>query len=208
MILGLVDEALADGARLRKVCAELGLDPRTIQRWKAQGIGDDDRAGPKSEPGNELSAHERAEVLALAHAPEHRGPCPDQIVPKLVDRGECVASESTFRRILRDADQVSRRSPRSRLLRPLRGAEDRHALSGGAGRHQRFTKARFGSVGSAVSTPVRAPVLVVILTTMPSIELPLTPAPPSVSQSNSKTCDGLLKLVKRNLSFLKVSVAP
>ena len=50
MILGLIDEAVAAGARQSRACSELGIDSRTVQRWRAQGIGDDSRAGPKSAP--------------------------------------------------------------------------------------------------------------------------------------------------------------
>ena len=47
MILGLVDEAVAAGARQHKVCELLGLDARTLQRWRTQDIGEDGRAGFK-----------------------------------------------------------------------------------------------------------------------------------------------------------------
>jgi len=111
MILGLVDEAVQAGARQSRACEELGVDTRTLQRWKRQGVGDDGRSGPKQSPSNKLSPKERARVLAIANTPEHRNLGPKQIVPRLADQGEYVASESTFYRILRDADQVRHREP-------------------------------------------------------------------------------------------------
>lgn len=110
MILGLVDEAVGAGARLNRACEELGIDPRTVQRWKGQGIGDDRRAGPKRPPANKLSPKERARVLAIANAPEHRDLGPKQIVPRLADQGEYVASESTFYRVLREEGQMKHRA--------------------------------------------------------------------------------------------------
>ncbi len=87
MILGLIDEAVSAGARQRLACAELGIDPRTVQRWHARGIGDDRRAGPKTEPRNKLTAQECARVLQIMNAPEHRDLSPKQIVPRLADEG-------------------------------------------------------------------------------------------------------------------------
>lgn len=111
MILGLVDEASVAGARQGPACEVLGLDPRTIQRWKAQSIGEDLRAGPKDVPGNKLSEAERAQVLQIANAPEHRDLSPKQIVPLLADQGIYVASEATFYRVLRAEDLVKHREP-------------------------------------------------------------------------------------------------
>ena len=111
MILGLVRETIDAGARLERICEELGLDPRTVQRWLAQGVGEDRRAGPHHSPGNKLSSAERGKVLAIVNAPAHRDLSPKQIVPKLADAGEYVASEATFYRILREEGQLQHREP-------------------------------------------------------------------------------------------------
>ena len=117
MILQLLDEAERAGARLERSCDVLGVEVRTVQRWRRQGGGEDGRRGPKGVPTNALSAAERAEVLAVANAPEHRDLSPKQIVPRLADRGEYVASESTFYRVLRANGQLSHRG-RARAPRP------------------------------------------------------------------------------------------
>lgn len=109
MILGLVDEAVRGGARQAKACDALGLDARTLQRWRREGARDDLRAGPKSAPGNALTARERQQVLELANRPEYRDLSPKQIVPLLADEGQYVASESSFYRILRAEGQVQHR---------------------------------------------------------------------------------------------------
>jgi hypothetical protein len=100
-VLTLLDEAQVTGARLKPACAVMGLDPRTIQRWRASGGGDD---GRQTTPANKPRDAERRKVLAVAHSAEFRNLSPKQIVPKLADRGEYVASESTFYRVLREAD--------------------------------------------------------------------------------------------------------
>lgn len=111
MILGLVDEAVSAGARQSLVCAELGIDIRTLQRWRAQNIGEDRRAGPKSAPKNKLTAKERARLLEIVNRPENRDLSPKQIVPKLADEGIYIASESTLYRILREEKQLKHRGP-------------------------------------------------------------------------------------------------
>ena len=117
MILGWLDEAQKGGARLWPACREVGLDPRTIQRWRKAGGGDDGRHGPKTPPRNKLSDSERSEVLEVANSPEYRDQSPKQIVPKLADDQRYIASESTFYRVLRQEKQMAHRgraqAPRS-----------------------------------------------------------------------------------------------
>lgn len=111
MILGLIDEAVAGGARQSKACELINIDPRTLQRWRAQDIGDDGRAGPKRSPENKLSATERARILEVANAPEYRDLSPKQIVPQLADQGIYLGSESTMYRILREEKMQRHREP-------------------------------------------------------------------------------------------------
>lgn len=113
MILGLVDETVTAGARQTEACEVLGIDPRTVQRWRTQGVGDDRRAGPKTPPANKLSKEERRQVLEVVNQPEHRDLSVKQIVPRLADRGEYVASESTMYRILREEKQLQHRASSS-----------------------------------------------------------------------------------------------
>lgn len=111
MIFGLIDEAVADGARLEPACEILGPSVRTIQRWRNQGGGCDRRQGPHSEPANKLSAAERQEVLEIATSPKYCDLSPNQIVPHLADEGVYVASEATMYRLLREAALQSHREP-------------------------------------------------------------------------------------------------
>lgn len=110
MILGLLDEAVTTGARLAPACEVIGLDVRTVQRWKKQGVGGDRRAGPATTPRNALANGEKAQILELVNSPAFREKSPKQIVPLLADRGEYIASESTMYRILRAENQLQHRS--------------------------------------------------------------------------------------------------
>lgn len=121
MTLGLVDEAVAAGARQAKVCELLGLDVRTVQRWREQAIGEDRRAGPKRAAANRLSSREEQEIFRVVNAPEYRDLSPKQLVPILADQDIYLASESTIYRRLRQAGQMAHRHaarPPQRRHRP------------------------------------------------------------------------------------------
>jgi len=109
MILQLVEEAMASGARQSKACELLEINERTIQRWRAMSGGEDRRRGPIRPPKNKLSKQERAIVLATVNSPEFRDLSPNQIVPTLASRGEYLASEATIYRILEQEDQLHHR---------------------------------------------------------------------------------------------------
>lgn len=109
MILEHIDEATVAGARHSKAAELLGLDSRTLQRWRARGGGEDLREGPKTSPANTLSEVERARILEAVNSPEFRDLSPKQIVPTLADREQYLASESTIYRILREKQQLSHR---------------------------------------------------------------------------------------------------
>jgi hypothetical protein len=55
----LLDEAQAAGCRLSSACTEIELDPRTVQRWRKQRNGGEDRRkGPRSAPQQKLTDQE------------------------------------------------------------------------------------------------------------------------------------------------------
>ena len=109
MILALVEEAVDAGARLAKAAAIIGVSSRTIIRWRRQGGGQDQRQGPTEAPANKLSEQEKQQVLAIANSAPFRDLSPNQIVPKLADQGEYLASESTFYRILKEHKMLTHR---------------------------------------------------------------------------------------------------
>lgn len=108
--MSLVEEAHGRGCRLRPALSCVGLSLRTYQRWKRLRGGEDLRRGPRDGPSNRLTETEREEVLAIANSPEFRNLSPQQIVPLLAARGEYVASESTFYRLLHSMDQMKHRA--------------------------------------------------------------------------------------------------
>lgn len=109
MIIALLDEAVAAGARLCKACELVGISVRSIERWRVDADADDHRAGPLTPPPHKLTEAERQAVLDVANSPEFRDKSPRQIVPTLADRGEYIASEVSFYRVLHDEGLMQHR---------------------------------------------------------------------------------------------------
>jgi len=108
-VLRLVDETVADGASQEKACEQLGVTEKSVQRWRLKPVLDDQRRGPKTTPANKLSHEERERLIAVATNVEFRDLSPHQIVPRLADRGEYLASESTIYRVLKAEKLLSHR---------------------------------------------------------------------------------------------------
>jgi putative transposase len=117
-----IQTAHASGARLRLACQIVGIDLRTLQRWRAsQGLvaGDGRPLATRATPAHALSAPERAAVLSAANEPRFADVPPARIVPTLADEGVYLASESTFSRVLRAHGQNVRRG-RAKAPRTVR----------------------------------------------------------------------------------------
>lgn len=112
-VVGWIVDAVNAGARRSQACAIVGITVRTLQRWKPQGedrVRADRRPlAKRPEPANKLSAEDRRQVLDTCNEPQYASLPPSQIVPKLADDGIYLASESSFYRILRAANQLHRR---------------------------------------------------------------------------------------------------
>ncbi len=118
MILSAVDTAQDSGARLYKICDELEIPQRRIQRWRKSKTGKDERHGPNTVPRNKLSEKERKEALAVLTSKKYRDQPPWQVVASLADKGTYLASEATMYRILKESKMGTVRSrtkaPRNR----------------------------------------------------------------------------------------------
>jgi putative transposase len=128
-VIELIDEACRGGARHHRACQLLEIDERTVRRWRRQQarhgqLADQRKAAAQQRtPANKLSAEERDEILTLCNQPEYRSLPPSQIVPRLADEGRYIASESSFYRVLREANQQHHRgrSAPPRKVTPPKG---------------------------------------------------------------------------------------
>lgn len=99
----MIEEANANEARLIPAYDVVSISKITFERWR---LGDTINEAKRKncirpEPKNKLSKEERQSVLNVVNRPEYADLPPTQIVPSLADRGQYIASESTFYRILR-----------------------------------------------------------------------------------------------------------
>src|SRR5688500_12461857 len=110
-VMAMVAEAIAAGARQERACEDISLNARTRPRWQNDRVeGACDRRPARIQtPRNKLDELERRRVLAIANSPEFGHLSPSQIVPRLADQGEYVASESTFYRVLKAENQLTHR---------------------------------------------------------------------------------------------------
>ena len=113
VLLPLVEEALSSGARLQKACDQIGLSQRTVQRWRHPGAFEGDRRVKSLRipctPKNKLTELESDAAMSLLNSDEFKDLPPSQIVPRLADQGQYVASESTLYRLLHVAGQMRHR---------------------------------------------------------------------------------------------------
>ena len=108
-IITLVQEAMNSGARQDRSCAVINLSERTLQRWQVDQSRGDQRPERTQTPANKLSALERERLLAVVNSDEFGSLPPSQIVPILADRGQYIASESSFYRIMRAGNLLGHR---------------------------------------------------------------------------------------------------
>ncbi len=98
-VLELVKQSVTQGCSQAKACEIVGIGERSLQRY--QKLPCDLRRGPVTKSKNKLSQFEIEKIKRLVTSVEFCNLSPHQIVPKLADRGEYVASESSFYRVLK-----------------------------------------------------------------------------------------------------------
>ena len=103
-LVAIINDAREQGARLSRCCDIAGIDRGTYRRWHQGGevCADARPSAVRPVPANKLSEVERQAILDQCLKPEHADLPPGQIVPRLADQGQYLASESSFYRVLRD----------------------------------------------------------------------------------------------------------
>lgn len=105
----LIVEAIESGARKGKACEIIGITVRSYQRWRKDARADRRKLN-KNRPPNALTDEERKLIKETCCAPEYRNYTPNEIVPRLAEKGVFIGSESTIYRILREEDLMAHRS--------------------------------------------------------------------------------------------------
>ena len=95
----LIREAEEAGARRSAATQALGLDLRRLQCWERNPDVGDQRQGPRFR--HALTEEEKKMIVEVCNSARFRDDSPWQIVAKLADSGEYLASESGIYRILK-----------------------------------------------------------------------------------------------------------
>ena len=127
-VVSLIQAAHRQGARLARACEEAGLALRSYRRWVKDGVVQADKrpTAARPKPANSLSQGERELILTVCNRAEYANLPPCQIVADLLDKGAYIASEATFYRTLRQANQLHHRG-RSRAPKPSHQPTTHHA---------------------------------------------------------------------------------
>lgn len=96
---------------MEPACLEAEISLRTYRRWyKDEKVNEDQRPiVVRPEPANKLSEEEKQAILDVCNQSEYANLPPTQIVPTLLDKGEYIASESSYYRVLTKAGQLNSR---------------------------------------------------------------------------------------------------
>lgn len=124
-----IREAQQAGARQKEACSVLGISERTLERWLSEGTvkADGRPTAMRPAPKNKLTEEEKQEILNVVNEPRFASMPPSQIVPWLADEGRYIASEASFYRTMKEADQ---QHPRGHAKPPERRAPASHCASG------------------------------------------------------------------------------
>src|SRR5699024_12409127 len=99
MAIMLVKEAVCAGARQSKTCAILGISCRTLRRGHNAAGLTDQRTCPKPRKyPHSLSMAEKVAMIAICNSEEDKRLPISQIVRRLADKGDYLASKSSFYR--------------------------------------------------------------------------------------------------------------
>ena len=120
-IIAGVNEAMRDGARQSAACEVIGISAKTLQRWEQPDNVQDGRLDAHHQPSTTFTPSEREQIIRVANEPGYAALSPSKIVPKLADEGRYIASESSFYRVLKAAQQLKHRlksKPKRTVIKP------------------------------------------------------------------------------------------
>ena len=109
--VSLIQQTIAAGARQEPACEILGISCRTYQRWmKDKEIQADKRLNNIPACRNALTKEDKKAMIDILNQPEYSYLTPYQIVPLLLDKGQYIASESSFYRVMREHNLLKHRA--------------------------------------------------------------------------------------------------
>ena len=102
-----IQQAQAAKAPLKQACALVGIDIRTLQRWKQGGgltQGDRRPTANHPKPAHALTDEERGQILRIANEPRFAEVPPARIVPMLAQKARHRRSRVREQGVVDEAD--------------------------------------------------------------------------------------------------------
>jgi transposase InsO family protein len=112
MAITWIEQAVDSGARYHKACWAMGIDSRTLRRWRQTDRPLEDQRKHHAQLRHHpqaLTQDEKQAIIDVCNSPPYQSLPPSQIVPRLADQGVYLASESSFYRVLKQHQQDQRR---------------------------------------------------------------------------------------------------
>ena len=105
MILELTQKAKTEKVRRKAICNGIGIEIRTLQNWKREGLLDK-RKGACKQVHNKLTEAEERKIQDKACSIKYKEKTPGEIVALLATEGEYIASVSSFYRVFKKRNLV------------------------------------------------------------------------------------------------------
>ncbi|MCC5815784.1 MAG: IS3 family transposase [Leptospira sp.] len=109
-ILKLVEEAKVNGATKKNISSILEVSCKTLNRWKKDSEGFDERVNNRFSKSNRLTKEEISDVLRLITSSDYRDKTPMEIVALESEKGRYIASERSIYRIMKRFGLLTHRS--------------------------------------------------------------------------------------------------
>ncbi len=105
MILEITQKAKTHKVRQSAICGGIGIEIRTLQKWRQEGLLDKRKGAPKV-VHNKLTEEEERKIQGKACSFKHKEKTPGEIVAELAEEGEYIASVSSFYRVFKRSNLV------------------------------------------------------------------------------------------------------
>ena len=101
--------AKQSGASWQAIAEAIGMCDKTLRRWRDDSTGDHRPSAIRPTPTNALTATEKQQMIDTANQPEFASLPPAQIVAIQAERGEYIASERSYYRVLKEHNMLQHR---------------------------------------------------------------------------------------------------
>jgi putative transposase len=105
IIAEICEEAKKNKVRQKIICYGIGIEARTLQKWKKEGYADRRKGAPK-QVHNKLTESEEHRILYKACSMKYKDKTPGEMVADLAERGEYIGSVKSIYRVFKRTNLI------------------------------------------------------------------------------------------------------